>query len=104
MIFLFAMNNEEKYYQINWNNELFTILNSNKNFNHRYITKNIKILSEDINYDKYHLYIILNSKFNDDVLISYNKCEKNNIEKKSIYLLIDLLTKVKCKLFGLDFI
>ena len=62
-----------------------------------------KVLQNDVN-DRYYLYIFLNSKNIKRSLYYYNKCEKNEVLLYSINFLIDLLTKVKCKLFELDYL
>lgn len=103
LLILYTFNNEKNFFKIDWYDYIYRIISLYK-FNSKvdineYIQKAI-----NNNVNKIHrLYIFLNSYSIEYAFNNYIICEQDEIVLKSINCLIDLLTKVKCKIFGLNF-
>ena len=104
LIFLYTLDKEKNHYDINWHHQSYKLL-SLYNFKSEFFFKKnlMNVLHDDIN-SNYRLYLFLNSKNIKRSLYNYSQCEKNKVLLHSINLLIDLLIKVKCKLFELDYL
>lgn len=105
LIFLYKFKNEKDFYNIDWYKQLFKLLSVLNCYNLKaiYVIKLFDKFSKNNSFLNYHLYFAINSV---NALYNLQLYEDLQIYKKDIELLnflVDLLTKVKCKLFSINY-
>ena len=104
-IVLYAFNNEKKYFNINWKENLIDILLSSKKIINKFnFFKKIcnDIYNNNDSFLDYKLYIALNSLeivYNLDI---YNKICNDTSQLEFIHNLIDAVNKIKCRMLNIQ--
>lgn len=105
LIFLYAYTYNKEYFKIDWCEQLFRLLSVSKKSlksNKKFVTIYKRIRSDD-DFLKYNFYFALNSYFIEEFLDFYDEIKKYKSEFELLNYSVDLLSKVKCRLFSLDF-
>ena len=105
LIFIYTFNYEKEYYDLDWHEKMFEIVSlcyfKNKNLKYYYDMINISYKNEFIK--SLNLYIAINSEDINVSLHNLNELISDETNLKYVIYFIELINKIKCKLFGIKF-
>ena len=105
LVFIYTFNYDKEYYDLDWHEKMFEIVSlcyfKNKFLKRYYEMINISYKNEFIK--SLNLYIAINSEDINVSLHNLNELISDETNLKYVIYFIELICKIKCKLFGIKF-